>query len=79
MKFLVTMKDPDVMHDAIEDAVKDSLSGVQDREEREALAQVRAEKLRKLCSRWFEHGEYLTVEVDTEAGTCTVVCQDGAP
>jgi hypothetical protein len=30
-------------------------------------------KVQELCSTWFSYGEYLTVEIDTEAKTCTVL------
>jgi hypothetical protein len=50
MKFRVTMKDPDTLNDAIEEAVE-----------------------KQMCGRWFGYGEYLTVEIDTDAKTCTVI------
>ncbi len=74
MKFTVTMKDPDTLHDAIADAVSEAVSPLSnDADEREAIAEVRREKINELCSQWFEYGEYLTVEIDTDAGTCVVV------
>jgi len=75
MKFKVHMKDPDTLSDAVEEAVKvevDAMPGL-DAEEKEQLVETRAEKVRGLCGKWFEYGEYLTVEIDTEAQTCTVV------
>lgn len=73
MKFRVTMKDPDTLHDAITEAVEISLAvEIDDQEERDALAAIRVEKIQKLAGKWFEYDEYLTVEIDTEAGTCTV-------
>lgn len=78
MKFKVTMKDPDTLHDAINDAVKADIEklGLADEDEIEALHETRAEKVREICSAWFECGEYLTVEIDTEARTA-VVCRRG--
>ena len=74
MKFKVTFKDPDSLLDAIDDAVDESIpSEITNDEEREALGEVRKEKYRDLCKRWFEHSEYLRVEIDTEAKTCTVL------
>ena len=72
MKFKVTMKDPDTLHDAIRDAVQEGIAELP-KDEAEVLSEVREEKVRKLCSKWFEYGEYLTVEIDTDAGTCVVV------
>lgn len=74
MKIKVTMKDPDVLDDAITEAVANGMGEApRDEDEREALAEVRREKARKLAAKWFEYGEYLTVEIDTDAGTCVVV------
>lgn len=74
MRFQVTMKDPDTLHDAIDDAVKKdpSLAGL-DADEKEAVVEVRRDKLHELARRWFEYGEYLTVEIDTDTKTCTVI------
>lgn len=76
MKFSVCMKDPDTLHDAVEEAVKAEVSAAfpaLDADEQAALCKTRCESVRKVCSRWFEYGEYLEVEIDTEAKTCTVV------
>jgi hypothetical protein len=73
MKFQVQMKDPDTLHDAIEEAVRGELMTTSDPEERDMLVEHRSERVAKLCSRWFRYGEYLTVEIDTDAETCVVV------
>lgn len=74
MKFTVTMKDPDTLHNAITDAVKASLADLGlDEDELEPLVEKRHEKVDELCSKWFKWGEYLTVEIDTDAKTCVVV------
>ncbi len=75
MKFRVTMKDPDTLQDAISSAVETDvlMADGLDSDERESVAEKRREKVAKLCSEWFKFGEYLTVEVDTEARTATVV------
>lgn len=74
MKFKVTMKDPDTLHDAVNEAVKAQIQeiGITDEDEIEALTEKRAEKVNEMCGQWFEYGEYLTVEIDTEAKTATV-------
>ena len=78
MKIKVTMKDPDTLQDAIIDAFKNlSIDGVND-EEIEAIRQRRGEAINDMATRkWFEYGEYLTVEIDTEAQTCIVVPNGG--
>ena len=74
MIFTVTMKDPDTLHDAIYEAVKQSLDGQEmDAEEREAVGDVRAEKAHEVCQKWFKYGEYLTVEIDTGTQTIRVL------
>ena len=74
MKFRVKMKDPDTLYEAVEEAVAKSVKGLDlTAEERDEVAEVRAEKVRDACSKWFEYGEYLTVEIDTDQMTCEVV------
>ncbi len=64
------MKDPDTLHDAIGDK---TVADILDEDERDAVADLRNKKTRELCGEWFEYGEYLQVEVDTDAKTCTVL------
>lgn len=73
MKFQVQMKDPDTLYDAIADAIHADTESIADKDERTAVKEVRGDKVRALCSRWFRYGEYLTVEIDTDAQTCVVV------
>lgn len=75
MKFKVCFKDPDTLDEACQQAAQESVCEVVglNREEAEKLALVRATALREECRPWFKYGEYLTVEIDTEAKTCTVV------
>jgi hypothetical protein len=48
------------MPDAVEQALED-------------IAEDDREEVRQACEKWVRYGEYITVEVDTEAGTCTVI------
>ena len=75
VKFRVTMNYPDTLHDAIREAVERELAAMEnlDEDEREQLAETRADKVSDKCDRWFRYSEYLTVEIDTEAMTCVVV------
>lgn len=83
MKFRVTMKDPDTLHDAIQEAIERELANhveqftgteyLLDADERDAIQERREEKTRELCAKWFRYSEYLTVEIDTDAKTCVVV------
>lgn len=63
MKFQVTMKTPDALHYATH------TKAFGDMEENEE-----ADEAYEFCAdHWFKYGEYLTVEVDTVAGTCIVL------
>ena len=74
MKFCVTMKDPDTLQTAIDDAVSDNLPPELENDgERDAVRERRCEKVADACRKWFEYDEYLTVEIDTEKMTCTVI------
>lgn len=73
MKFRVTMKDPDTLHDAIHDAVKAIEIPGLDSEELSLVREKRFDTINELCGQWFKYGEYLCVEIDTDAGICTVV------
>lgn len=67
------MKDPDCLYDAVNEALDKNMPPQLTREEWEQLKETRAENVRDIAGKWFEYGEYLTVEIDTEAKTCTVV------
>lgn len=72
MKFQVTMKDPDQLDDAVSDAVSETIRDMPE-DEGEAIYDIRYEKIKKLTNEWFRYGEYLTVEIDTDARTIRVV------
>ena len=77
MKFRVQMKDPDTLSDAIADAVDkevDALGLPED--EARAVKDRRLEKVGDVCDKWFKWGEYLIVEIDTDAKTCVVLEAD---
>lgn len=72
MIFKVTMKDTDVLYDAINDALDEELQDMP-ADEAEAIRDIRMGKVQDVASEWFEYGEYLTVEIDTDAKTIRVV------
>lgn len=79
MKVTVSLKDPDTMHDAVDDAAKrlPKPEGVSD-SEWQSIREGRADAAKAAIShRWMEWGEYLVVEFDTEAGTATVIPNKG--
>jgi hypothetical protein len=75
MRFRVTFKDPDVLHDAIREAVEEevkALPGLAD-DEREGVIEARVEKVQAWAvRRFFHYGEYVEVDCDTDANTATV-------
>lgn len=73
MKIKITFKDPDALLDCIDDAIEDlEIKGL-DEDELAAVKEEKKDKAMELCGKWFEYGEYLTVEVDTEKETCKVL------
>ena len=73
MKFTVTMTDPDALNDGIEDAVHAKLKapGLTPAEQR-AIEGIRSAAAHEIYARWFAHGRYLSVEIDTDAQTIRV-------
>lgn len=60
MKFNVTFKDPDALEYAIQDALNENPDANED-------------TLRKAAGPFFDYGEYVTIEIDTDRKTATVV------
>lgn len=77
MKIQVTFKNPDCVHEAIEEAMVSERAGLLaqglSHAEADAVIEIRRGKAHEVCSRHFAYGEYVTVEVDTEKGTAAVV------
>lgn len=73
-KIRVTLKDPDVLYDAIQEFVDDELkkSGLPE-DEQDLLKEARVEKYNDACSIYFEYGEYVTIEIDTETSKARVI------
>lgn len=73
MKIRITLKDPDSLLDAVTEAVDNlKIEGV-DEDEMESVREKRVEKIMDLAGDWFEYSEYVTLELDTDAKTMTVV------
>ena len=74
MKIRLTLKDPDGVYESVREAASEQLSaleGLSD-EELDDLKKSREEEINEDIKQWVEYGEYLTVEIDTDAGTATV-------
>lgn len=72
MKIQVYMKCPDSLDRAISEAVQGQLMYVPNEDRQEAGDSLYGEAL-AVSSKWFGYREYLTVEIDTEEKTCTVL------
>jgi hypothetical protein len=72
MKIKITLKDPDGVSESLRDAAESSVPQGLTQSERESLTESRQERYGKACEPWIEYGEYVTIEIDTEAGTATV-------
>lgn len=78
MKIKVTIKDPDVLGEAIEEAVEREVKAMNlPDDEAELIIEARMDKVSKAMNKWWEYSEYLTVEFDMDAMTANVV-QRGA-
>jgi len=77
MKIRITLKDPDAVYEAIQDHVRGSLkaTGLTEREI-DKVADSREADLGRSLSKWVKHGEYVTVEFDTEISTATVIANE---
>lgn len=71
MKLRITLKDPDGIHEAISDYLEESRpSGLLNAEWEDIKSDRRAAIAH---SKFIEYGDYITVEIDVEAGTAVVV------
>ena len=74
MKFKITLKDPDGFYNGIYHSVEDDIVELNlDDDEKEAMIEIRTEKLDQFLNQCVEHGEYITLEFDTEAKTATIL------
>lgn len=83
MKIRVTMKTPDALNYAMKEAYPTTIPNYETDEfdpmdpesDKYNEAMDNRDNFKELCQKWFEYGEYVTLEIDTEAGTCVVVEQ----
>ena len=75
MKIRITVKDPDAIGDAIMEAAEKEVNAIEglSQDEKEMLMETRQEKLSNLFNTFFEWGEYIRIEIDTEAKTARVI------
>ena len=78
MNCRVTMKCPDSLRTAIEEMVEGEIGAgdpdnLDQQEELDAEFDNLVSKCMTKAEKWFSYGEYITVEIDFENNTCTVV------
>lgn len=73
MKIRIYIKDPDVLQESIDEAVDAVEMPGLSQEEADAAREVRKEQYRDIADKWFEYGEYVELEMDTDAKTMVVV------
>lgn len=84
MKFSVTMKTPDVLDYAMKNARQDLLESrglndedyptIEDLPEVDYIAVSELyDTMKNTAEKWIRHGEYVTLEFDTETGACIVL------
>ena len=68
MRIRLGFKTPDVVEDAVAEEMARRKYGHED----EVYEDLKHEAI-QACAKWVKYGESITVEVDTEKGTCEVV------
>lgn len=80
MKLRITLKDPDALYECVRDQVVNALPEEEREEydrmnsrEQNMFIMDRVEEAQDAAREWMLYGEYITVEIDTEARTCQVI------
>ena len=76
MKLRINLKDPDGFHDSVRMGVSEYIGNLQDKftdNELEALRESRTEIVWDFLSKYTDYQEYISFDIDTEAGTIDVV------
>lgn len=73
MKIYLTLKDPDALLEAIDEAFADFTMDGLTEEELEHLKEKRKEDIYDKATEWFEYGEYFVLCYDSEKNTCEVL------
>ena len=75
MKIKITLKDPDGICDAVDNAADISARSASGLSEHEIdqIKEARRVRIAEEVAPWIDHGEYVRIEIDTESGTATVL------
>jgi len=71
----ITLKDPDGVYDAIQDAAEEQVKNISNvtATEKRQLIESRHTQIDKELEPWIEYSEYVRIQIDTEAKTATVL------
>lgn len=72
-KIRLHLKDPDGVYDSINNHVLSSLPTGLTSTEKEVVKELRQEEISNKISKWIRHGEYVTIEIDTDTGEAVVI------
>lgn len=72
MRFTVNLKTPDALDLAVKDALQSNEPTLASYELNDA-----ARAIKEACAAWFRCGEMVTLEIDTDAGTCIALRNKG--
>lgn len=73
MKFTVSMKCPDALERAIELEAEGLVGGSSDDEEADERYSELVRTAMEYAEKWFRYGEIVTLEIDSDKDTCTVI------
>lgn len=76
MKITLRLKDPDGISESLGQCVENSFSdldGKISQEEKDALLELRFDRVAEAIRGWVQYGEYVTIEIDTEENTAKVI------
>jgi hypothetical protein len=79
MKFKIYLKDPDGISDSVHDASRASVNKIPglSNSEREVLIDFRIKEAYSVLEEWCEYGDAITLEIDTDERTATVLPKKG--
>ena len=71
----ITLKDPDGVYDAIEDAAEEQVENISNvtAAEKRQLIDSHHTQIDKELEPWIEYSEYVRIQIDTQAKTATVL------
>lgn len=76
MKIKIQLHDPDALYVSVKDAISKERRAEPDfltDQQAASMTDMRIDNVKEIASKWFEYDEYVTLEIDTEAGTCIVL------